>query len=574
MTRATLHPNIRRRIASVLAVLMFVGTIFPTGFASAQQLFAKPGAGVSRLPLNVTAFQADGFGDLTDAINLATGNVYLNVAGVSMNNFMGSGDDTDRAIGAEGWSLNARLRLQGFSKGLSSAPYSFMLGEGDGGGTPFERYTVTNYNSVPTWIERYENVSNATIYRNPEQDGVQYLEEFVVLLVRSNNSIAHYYDHSGTRYTFNDDGEFLDYVQDPHQQYRSAQAGSSEGREVKGEATILTYRNTSKGQLSKVQDPWGRVTVYTWNGDDTLRYVDELLQDENDSDSYVSRISFFYITRYNQRLMDKVFITRTNGLGHVTPDNHNMAGVDRRYLRFYYTQQPNGEILLNRFEKEGVTGTNNRSKTFYRYDPQNRVTRVHTTDASGNRTETYTYYKYGTSNEFMGQQVTVQQGIKESVYEFDLNSQLRRKKVKDYNPRYSQTKWLIWNYTYGDESPGGYCRSCEASPDHPRGSTYRIEDPSGKATSYTYDKHGNVIQINEWALDNPTNNASLDRSQVFDYDRDNRLRHEVMPPDSARLENGTTFAQYTFNRINHRYTMRPTGIGPSPWTKLVGIDFV
>ena len=46
---------------------------------------------------------------------------------------------------------------------------------------------------------------------------------------------------------------------------------------MRGEATILTYRNTSKGQLSKVQDPWGRVTVYTWNNDDTLRYVDELL---------------------------------------------------------------------------------------------------------------------------------------------------------------------------------------------------------------------------------------------------------------------------------------------------------
>ena len=82
------------------------------------------------MPLNVTAFQADGFGDLTDAINLATGNVYLNVAGVSMNNFMGSGDDTSRAIGAEGWSLNARLRLQGFYKGLSSAPSGFFLGRG------------------------------------------------------------------------------------------------------------------------------------------------------------------------------------------------------------------------------------------------------------------------------------------------------------------------------------------------------------------------------------------------------------------------------------------------------------
>ena len=50
---------------------------------------------------------------------------------------------------------------------------------------------------------------------------MQYLEEFVVLLVRSNDSIAHYYDHSGTRYTFHDDDEFLDYVQDPHQDRKS-----------------------------------------------------------------------------------------------------------------------------------------------------------------------------------------------------------------------------------------------------------------------------------------------------------------------------------------------------------------
>ena len=374
---------------------------------------------------------------------------------------------------------------------------------------------------MPSWIERYENVSNAYVYRNPEQNGVQYTEEFVVLLVRNNNSIAHYYDHNGTRYTFHDDGEFLDYVQDPHQQYRSAKAGYSEGREVKGEATILSYRNTSKGQLSKVQDPWGRVTRYTWNSDNTLRYVDELLQKESDPNSYVSRISFFYITRYNQRLMDKVFITRTNGLKQVRPYNHDMSGVDRRYLRFYYAQQSNGEILLNRYEKEGVNGTSNRSKTFYRYDPQNRVTRMHTTDNSGNRTETYTYYKYGTSSAFDGQQVTVQQGIKESVYEFDTLGQLRRKKVKDYNPRYSQTKWLTWNYTYGDESPRAYCRLCEASPDHPRGSTYYIEDPSGKGTWYTYDKHGNVIEIYEAALENPDNDPSLNRTQIFDYDRDN-----------------------------------------------------
>ena len=130
--------------------------------------------------------------------------------------------------------------------------------------------------------------------------------------------------------------------------------------------------------------------------------------------------------------MDKVFITHTNGLQQVRPYDHNMSGVDRRYLRFYYAQQSNGEILLNRFEKEGVNGTNNRSKTFYRYDEQNRVTQVRKTDRSGTRTETYTDYEYDDSEEFGGQQVTVTQGDKASVYEFDLEGQLRRKKVRDY----------------------------------------------------------------------------------------------------------------------------------------------
>ena len=42
---------------------------------AAPQVFVRPGAGVSRLPLEVAAFGAPGFGDVQDAINLASGNV-------------------------------------------------------------------------------------------------------------------------------------------------------------------------------------------------------------------------------------------------------------------------------------------------------------------------------------------------------------------------------------------------------------------------------------------------------------------------------------------------------------------
>ena len=73
----------RRRIAQVLAFIYILSNQVPLFAAS---YFTRPGAGVSRLPLEVMAFNAPGFGQVEDAINLANGNVFMAVEGLARNN--------------------------------------------------------------------------------------------------------------------------------------------------------------------------------------------------------------------------------------------------------------------------------------------------------------------------------------------------------------------------------------------------------------------------------------------------------------------------------------------------------
>lgn len=91
--------------------------------------FARPGAGVTRLPLEVTAFDAPGFGDVSDAINLASGNIYLDVGGLSRNNELKTGDEQQALFG--NWNMSSRLRLEGYHKAIAT-PTELSLASGDG----------------------------------------------------------------------------------------------------------------------------------------------------------------------------------------------------------------------------------------------------------------------------------------------------------------------------------------------------------------------------------------------------------------------------------------------------------
>jgi hypothetical protein len=107
----------RRIIATFMVIAYMVPDLLP-GFVSiaAPQVFVHPGAGVSSLPLNVSSFNAAGFGDLADGVNLANGNVFLGTDNLSYNSKPSSGDETTNTIGGSGWNLTQRMRLNGFSK--------------------------------------------------------------------------------------------------------------------------------------------------------------------------------------------------------------------------------------------------------------------------------------------------------------------------------------------------------------------------------------------------------------------------------------------------------------------------
>jgi YD repeat-containing protein len=104
----------RRVIARVLAFIYILSTSVQWSSAVAgPQLFARPGAGVSRM--NVTQFNAPGYGEVEDAINLANGNVYVQTDQVSRNNKLTGTDEKEKTINNGGWNTTPRMRLFGFS---------------------------------------------------------------------------------------------------------------------------------------------------------------------------------------------------------------------------------------------------------------------------------------------------------------------------------------------------------------------------------------------------------------------------------------------------------------------------
>lgn len=316
--------HLRRLQAFILLVLYVLGTFLPSGFASAQSFFSRPGAGVSRLPLHVWAFEAPGFGDVSDAINLANGNVFVSMDGYSRNNLFGTSSGTanvvpeDSAIPASNgqWNYTSRLWLNGFDTRIGSSasypvPNSFTLGNGDGSGQTFNKVTITDFSAaakLPSWITRYKSTSNIAFYKNVYYPGMDYQEEWLVMLLQRQykpagqptETIAHYYDHNGTRYTFYGDGQYVDYIQTPYQQYRPAKIDNqSEGiynllktsicynldstnRSLNGcYGSASAAGASNQGRIRKVIDEYNRTTSYEWNSNGTLAAINYLLRDIN-----------------------------------------------------------------------------------------------------------------------------------------------------------------------------------------------------------------------------------------------------------------------------------------------------
>ncbi len=526
-----------------LAAVYFLSTNLPLGIAAAApDVFARVGAGVSRLPLDVMAFDAPGFGDVEDAINLASGNVYLDLGQLSRNNDLKDGDNKGAMFG--NWNLTARLRLYGYSKTFAPGS-SLSIGEGDGSSLNFDTVTP-NFSAVSSWIARYQGVSGAKFYHSRTQTGTQTPEEWIVVVPSGASKVAHYYDHDGNRSIFWGDGEYADYTQNRSQQYLGAKAGDPEGFNTTYK-TQLTYKDTNLGLLSKVKDQWGRVTVYDYFPDGTLGDICILVGDEtNQETTWARRMAFAYSTIGGQRVVTYMAYRALTGRTGTTTFR-NARPITSRWYSFDY-EQKNSKVLLKRVKRptlsdgvsEGSPGAGWRTTTYTYDDAGSKVASVSQTG------EPDTSYSYGTSGTYLGTQVTETQGDKRSVYQFDKGGQLRSKKVRDYVSSVKDTD-LEWKYQYD-----------------PSGFTSSVQEPSGKTTHYAYDARGNLTRQTLYATA-VTNTGSGEpggyvRHTLFDYNADNRLQSAITssPADGTYGYSATGdyhgYADYSFTSGKQVFT--------------------
>jgi YD repeat-containing protein len=142
------YTNSRRRTAWFLAAVYVIAQFAPqVAVVAAPQMFASPTAGVSRAPLGVARFDTPGFGDLEDAVNLANGNVFAALDGVSRNNLTNSEDETANSMGGK-WQITPRLRLYEYSANL-----------------------IQNILPTDPYWTGYFDKPNSMVYRMASQDG-------------------------------------------------------------------------------------------------------------------------------------------------------------------------------------------------------------------------------------------------------------------------------------------------------------------------------------------------------------------------------------------------------------------
>lgn len=602
--------DVKRKVNLWTAVIFLFAIFGPDISAlAAPQYFARPGAGVSRLPLDVVTFQAPGFGMLEDAINLANGNVFLSSDSVSRNNLINTTDENNTLFGAN-WNFTPRLRLSGFTRSLNNtvnAPATYSLCQGDGSCQIFTKITPT-WTATPHWIQRYVGYNKTTygtsfgvvVYGNNSQTGTQYSKEYIVLVVKPwNNTVAHYYDHSGTRYSFEYQGEFVERMQTLDQQYRGAQLATPQPEgEDPAPATKFWYTTYGSGRISAVLDEYGRKSYYEWNADNTLKAIylgstnafTPTVPDYTQAKATATRmVEFGYATEAGTTVVSNIKYTTYDG----TNQNFNLStntGVISRTYEFNYQAQ-NGRVLLWKIRRP-VLGPTGWIETEYKYDAtSNKVARVLQKTKVGSTNNNYEYpiaYRYSTSGsnavvEVIQSSATseindvnVGDGVNDrhhTKYTFDPSGQLIKKEVWDYNPMVAGTSWLVTGgipvsrwlktiYTYNTTTAPGSTESITIP--HPT-------DPlaTGAITTYVYDTKGNLTSQKVFPAGANISTDTPERETTYAYDNDDLLTAQTKKGRTGGRNGGAgATVNYSYSDTGTTTAYTYTGVQPVTYSDL------
>ena len=299
------------------------------------------------------------------------------------------------------------------------APSSFTLSQGDGSAVSFTQQTVTTPAQLaalnpPSWISRYSGtIADTAFYTLNPANGKQYSKEWIVLRrVGTNNMIAHYYDASGNRVTFHNDGEYADYTQNPSQQYRGANTpiNDPEGETSSAPKTELKYWDynattglSSGGLLNQTKDEYGRINVYGWNATDkTLSAVYQMVQDEaNPTTSWQRLTQFYYCTTTLLNICPNTPQKLLTGRVDSAYDGKTANTVITRATNFTYQQPTSSDPVLLRSVSRQILNGSNWKTTFYTYNTAYQVSEVKTvvgTNYTDPASEPATTYTYGTGS--------------------------------------------------------------------------------------------------------------------------------------------------------------------------------
>ncbi|MBZ9751733.1 hypothetical protein K7W42_12770 [Deinococcus sp. HMF7604] len=592
--RSHAPPSTPRRYGGALLALLFLTTTHLPGVVAlaAPQIFARVGPGVSGLPASFAAFTDPSFGELSDAINVASGNAYVQTANLNWNNLLspgtsvstggtggsnGGGTTTPPAtppppptpckpgkpcidpVGPQPASTSASqastastsntnttpiktqttglLRLFGFKTAPGSPTLNeYALGLGDGGQQLFRPATAAEVSAGPSWVkERYANKSGVVFFISKPQNGVQTDETWLLgYTLSSGRIIAHYYDHQGTRTTFYDDGEFADYTQTPHEQYRGAKDKTDpDGLATSTPKTEFTYTGPGNGHLRRVKDSWGRVTTYQWDESaGVIKAVNMLLRDENDDTKWARRTEYDYGTEGNQRVVTSVTYRTSDGRG----------GTLSREFKLAYQTGANSEVLLTSI-KRPVLGSQSSKTTTYFYDTQNRVIK---TTVLGEPDLTLTYGQSPAEPQGAGGlMVTQTQQDKITVYHFSPEGWLRRYSVRDLNPVSAEDR---------DSTKGTGLTTVSTYDANGRVTAQTL--PGGKQVRNTYDRHGNLATTAEYRAATDT---TPERQTTYVYDDDNQVKSVTQEATASGSQGRfndqlASDATYSYEAVQKAYT--------------------
>lgn len=396
--------NIQRRLNIITLVLYLFGLFGPQVLALATpQIISRPGAGVSRMPLDVMQFNAPGFGQLEQAINVANGNLLVLGANLSRNNLRTSGtDETFDLFGGE-WLLSQRVRLGGFDRiaisSTANAPSTLTVFTGDGSSQSFSRittgWTVAPLSTAPSWIKRYQNAgSNIVVYRNQVRLGTQYADEYLVLVINNTGTTkAFYYMRDGSRYGFLWQGQYPDEMQTLDQQYRSAQASDPNTFNwIRGMTEFWTSPSGS-GRIAKIRNEYERGVFYKFNGTllEEIYFTDDWYTGAPTAQQFVDAktnarrmIQFTYGTTGSPAIsvISSVrFVAPSEGVS--SWNMNTLANTTSRLFEFEYIQA-NGRVLMQRMREPVVGG---KVEYRYTYDSSSRLTRLDTRTINGSGTD-------------------------------------------------------------------------------------------------------------------------------------------------------------------------------------------